>query len=150
MLKRLLLILPLLLLASCAASPVKEASQVLNLNLPAGDVLADIDTHGGFHGDGESCLILAFTPENGETLAAELVGRTDWQALPLDDLPATVMESIIPLLEDDGLDYTVPAQGWYWYQDRSPAGHNREFPLNCTIAVYDPQNSQLAYFELDT
>lgn len=150
MLKRLLLILPLLLLASCAASPVKEASQVLNLNLPAGDVLADIDTHGGFHGDGESCLILAFTPENGETLAAELAGRTDWQALPLDDLPATVMESIIPLLEDDGLDYTVPAQGWYWYQDRSPAGHNREFPLNCTIAVYDPQNSQLAYFELDT
>ena len=150
MLKRLLLILPLLLLASCAASPVKEASQVLNLNLPAGDVLADIDTHGGFHGDGESCLILAFTPENGETLAAELAGRTDWQALPLDDLPATVMESIVPLLEDDGLDYTVPAQGWYWYQDRSPAGHNREFPLNCTIAVYDPQNSQLAYFELDT
>ena len=150
MLKRLLLILPLLLLASCAASPVKEASQVLNLNLPAGDVLADIDTHGGFHGDGESCLILAFTPENGETLAAELAGRTDWQALPLDDLPATVMESIIPLLEADGLDYTVPAQGWYWYQDRSPAGHNREFPLNCTIAVYDPQNSQLAYFELDT
>ena len=150
MLKRLLLILPLLLLASCAASPVKEASQVLNLNLPAGDVLADIDTHGGFHGDGESCLILAFTPENGETLAAELAGRTDWQALPLDNLPATVMESIIPLLEDDGLDYTVPAQGWYWYLDRSPAGHNREFPLNCTIAVYDPQNSQLAYFELDT
>ena len=150
MLKRLLLILPLLLLASCAASPVKEASQVLNLNLPAGDVLADIDTHGGFHGDGESCLILAFTPENGETLAAELAGRTDWQALPLDNLPATVMESIIPLLEDDGLDYTVPAQGWYWYQDRSPAGHNREFPLNCTVAVYDPQNSQLAYFELDT
>lgn len=150
MLKRLLLILPLLLLASCAASPVKEASQVLNLNLPAGDVLADIDTHGGFHGDGESCLILAFTPENGETLAAELAGQTDWQALPLDNLPATVMESIIPLLEDDGLDYTVPAQGWYWYQDRSPAGHNREFPLNCTVAVYDPQNSQLAYFELDT
>ena len=150
MLKRLLLILPLLLLPSCAASPVKEASQVLNLDLPAGDVLADIDTHGGFHGDGESCLILAFTPENGETLAAELAGRTDWQALPLDNLPATVMESIIPLLEDDGLDYTVPAQGWYWYLDRSPAGHNREFPLNCTIAVYDPQNSQLAYFELDT
>ena len=149
MLKRLLL-LPVLLLASCTASPVKEASQVLNLDLPAGDVLTDIDTHGGFHGDGESCIVLAFTPENGEALAEELAGRSDWQALPLDDLPATVMESIIPLLEDDGLDYTVPAQGWYWYQDRSPAGHNREFPLNCTIAVYDPQNSQLAYFELDT
>lgn len=150
MLKRLLLLLPVLLLASCAASPVKEASQVLNLDLPAGDVLTNIDTHGGFHGDGESCIVLAFAPENGEALAEELTVRTDWQALPLDDLPAAVMESIIPLLEDDGLDYTVPAQGWYWYQDRSPAGHSREFPLNCTIAIYDPQSFQLAYFELDT
>ena len=150
MLKRLLLLLPVLLLASCAASPVKEASQVLNLGLPAGDVLTNIDTHGGFHGDGESCIVLAFAPENGEALAEELAGRTDWQALPLGDPSAAVMESIIPLLEDDGLDYTVPAQGWYWYQDRSPAGHSREFPLNCTIAIYDPQSCQLAYFELDT
>lgn len=150
MLKRLLLLLPVLLLAACTASPVKEVSQVLDLSLPEGDVITDLDTHGGFHGDGESCIVLAFAPENGEALAAELAGRTDWQALPLDDLPTTVMESIIPLLEDDGLDYTVPTQGWYWYQDRSPAGHSREFPLNCTIAIYDPQSCQLAYFELDT
>ena len=150
MLKRLLLLLPVLLLASCTASPVKEVSQVLDLSLPEGDVITDIDTHGGFHGDGESCIVLAFTPENGEALAEELAGRSDWQTLPLDDLPATVMESIIPLLEDDGLDYTVPDQGWYWYHDRSPAGHSRKFPLNCTIAIYDPQSCQLAYFELDT
>ena len=115
MLKRLLLLLPVLLLASCTASPVKEVSQVLDLSLPEGDVITDIDTHGGFHGDGESCVVLAFTPENGEALAEELAGRTDWQALPLGDPSAAVMESIIPLLEDDGLDYTVPDQGWYWY-----------------------------------
>lgn len=150
MLKRLLLLLPVLLLASCAASPVKEVSQALDLSLPEGDVITDIDTHGGFHGDGESCIVLAFAPENGETLAEELAGRTDWQALPLDDLSATVMESILSLLEDEGLDYTIPAQGWYWYQDRSPAGHSLDFPLNCTIAVYDPQSWQLVYFELDT
>lgn len=150
MLKRLLLLLPVLLLAACTASPVKEVSQVLDLSLPEGDVITDLDTHGGFHGDGESCIVLAFTPENGEALAEELAGRTDWQALPLGDPSAAVMESIIPLLEDDGLDYTVPDQGWYWYQDRSPAGHSRKFPLNCTIAIYDPQSCQLAYFELDT
>lgn len=150
MLKRLLLILPMLLLTACTASPVKEASQALNLELPAGDVLTDIDTHGGFHGDGESCIVLAFTPENGEALAEELAGRTDWQTLPLDDLSDSVMVSILSLLENHGLDYTVPAQGWYRYLDRSPAGHSREFPLNCTIAIYDPQSCQLAYFKLDT
>lgn len=150
MLRRLLLLLPVLLLASCSASPVREASQALALELPAGDVLTDIDTHGGFHGDGESCLILAFTPENGEALAAELAGRDDWHALPLDGLSANVMESILSLLADQGLDYMVPAQGWYWYTDRSPVGHSRDFPLNCTIALYDPQSYRLAYFVLDT
>ena len=94
MLRRLLLLLPVLLLTACSASPAKEAAQALDLSLPAGNVLTNIDTHGGFHGDGTSCLILAFTPENGAALAEELAGRTDWQALPLDELPATVMESI--------------------------------------------------------
>ena len=150
MLKRLLLLLPVLLLASCTASPVKEVSRALDLSLPEGDVMVDIDTHGGFHGDGESCNVLALAPENGEALAEELAGRADWQALPLDGLSDTVMVSVLSLLEDDGLDYMVPAQGWYWYLDRSPAGHSREFPLNCTIAVYEPQNRQIAYFELDT
>lgn len=150
MLRRLLLLLPVLLLTACSASPAKEAAQALDLSLPAGDVLTNIDTHGGFHGDGTSCLILAFTPENGAALAEELAGRTDWQALPLDELPATVMESILSLLAGQGLDYTLPTQGWYWYSDRSPAGHSRDFPLNCTIAIYDPQSCQLSYFVLDT
>lgn len=149
MLKRLLLLLPVLLLASCAASPVKEVSQALDLSLPEGDVITDIDTHGGFHGDGTSCVVLAFAPENGEELAEELAGRTDWQALPLDGLSASVLDSVLSQLADDGLSYTVPAQGWYWYQDRSPAGHSLDFPLNCTLAVYDPQSCQLAYFCLD-
>ena len=150
MLKRLLLLLPVLLLASCTASPVKEVSQALDLSLPEGDIIVDIDTHGGFHGDGESCIVLAFAPENGEALAEELAARSDWQALPLDELSTNVLDSICSLLEDDGLSYAIPEQGWYWYQDRSPAGHSREFPLNCTIAIYDPQSFQLAYFELDT
>ena len=150
MLKRLLLLLPVLLLASCTASPVKEVSQALDLSLPEGDIIVDIDTHGGFHGDGESCIVLAFAPENGEALAEELAARSDWQALPLDELSTNVLDSICSLLEDDGLSYAIPEQGWYWYQDRSPDGHSREFPLNCTIAIYDPQSFQLAYFELDT
>ena len=36
MLKRLLLLLPVLLLAACSASPAKEAEQALDLSLPAG------------------------------------------------------------------------------------------------------------------
>lgn len=149
MLKRLLLLLPVLLLASCAASPVKEVSQALDLSLPEGDVITNIDTHGGFHGDGTSCVILAFAPEKVEALAEELAGRTDWQALPLNDLSANVLDSVLSQLADDGLSYTVPHQGWYWYQDRSPAGHSLGIPLNCTLAVYDPQSCQLAYFCLD-
>ena len=150
MLKRLLLLLPVLLLASCSTSPAREASQALDLDLPAGDVLTDIDTHGGFHGDGASCIILAFTPENGEILAEDLAGRADWNTLPLDDLSSNVLGSLCSLLSDDGLSYTVPDQGWYRYLDRSPAGHSRDFPLNCTLAIYDPLRCQLSYFCLDT
>lgn len=149
MLKQLLFLLPVLLLASCAASPVKEVSQVLELSLPEGDVVVDLDTHGGFHGDGESCVVLAFAPETGEALAVELAGRSNWQDLPMEEAAASVLGSICSLLENDGLDYTVPSRGWYWYLDRSPEGYSLDVPHNCTIAIYDPQSCQLAYFELD-
>lgn len=149
MLRQLLLILPLVLVAGCTASPAQEPAQELDLTLPEGDVLTDIDTHGGFHGDGNSCLILAFSPENGEALAQELAGREDWYPLPLDEQSAHVLDSTLSLLEDDGFTYTLPTQGWYWYLDRSPEGHQLEFPLNCTLAIYDSQSDQLAYFRSD-
>ena len=112
MLRQLLLILPLVLIAGCTASPAQEPAQELDLTLPEGDVLTDIDTHGGFHGDGNSCLILAFSPENGETLAQELAEREDWRPLPLDEQSAHVLDSTLSLLDDEGLTYTLPSQGW--------------------------------------
>ena len=149
--RQMLLAALLLLLGGCGReSEADYVARQLDMDLPEPVSVISGDSHGGFHGDGTSCLILAFTPENGAALAEELAGRTDWQALPLDELPATVMESILSLLAGQGLDYTLPTQGWYWYSDRSPAGHSRDFPLNCTIAIYDPQSCQLAYFVLDT
>ena len=150
MLKRLLLVFPLLLLCACASSSINEMSQALDLALPEGDIITDIDTHGGFHGDGISCLVLSVSPENGAALADKLAERADWHQLPLDAQSSNVLSSCLSLLESEGFTYSSPVQGWYWYLDRSPVGHTQDFPANCTLAIYDVQNCQLVYFCLDT
>lgn len=150
-----------LLLAGCAPWPASglkgEAAEALGVNLTDGHAVEEEDTHGGFHGDGDTTLILTFTEENRTALEEEIAEADGWKALPLtENLERVVYEGYFgELFEDVPRDLT---DGWYFFMDRhSEAEDPRDDSglfgrgsYNFTLAIYDRSRGILYYYEMDT
>lgn len=168
------LFFPLLLclalaLAGCAPSAWQQAAETLSLDLSAGTVLLDTDTHGGFLGDGTSCLKLAFPDD---ALAGVLAADPAWKPFPLSDVTTALVYGRTVeqdgasmtwgpcLIDGDGQPLVDPAveNGWYRFIDRhsqshDPADESRVLErgsLNFTLALYDADRNELYYLTLDT
>ena len=154
-----------LLLAGCSGtrSTAEDVEHALSVSLPETVSVGDEDTHGGFHGDGETFITLVFDPADGEALSAQLAGQ-GWQPLPMEgELRAAVYGG-----ELDGVNYgdgvfarysvSAPVNGWYWFFDRhseatdphSADGLLGRYSMNYSAAVFDADRNTLYYYELDT
>ena len=159
-----------LLLAGCGRQTLQDkAAEALGLDLSAGTVLAESDTHGGFHGDGAACLKLAFADG---ALAEAIAADPAWSPLPLSDTATALVWGLTTeqdgtsmtwgpyLTGDDGQPLVDPAveTGWYRLIDRhseaaDPADESGVLgrgSLNFTLALYDADRNELYYMTLDT
>lgn len=145
----------LLLLASCAG---RESF----FGFRKGDftVVAESDTHGGFHGDGAYSLILDCAGNRGK--AWELL--QGWQPLPLSENLALLLYGG----EKDGTSYAyglaeeahLPRveHGFYCFYDRHSESTDPSVDthlldrgsFNFSLAIYDSDADRLYYFEYDT
>ena len=154
------------LLTACSGSAASDAGQVgqaLGLDLPAVSSISYEDTHGGFHGDGETFAVLTFEGEAAQQMQT-LLPAQGWRALPMDgDLEIFAYGG-----EKNGISYEyeifaqrdVPTleNGWYWFCDRQdeknvPFGTDGlldRVSYNCTLAAYDAHTNTLYYDALDT
>lgn len=157
-------LLLMLLLCGCASSgPLDEISEVIGADVRGGALAYLTDSHGGFHGDGETVARIQLTPEQAEAFLSGIQGNLQWHPLPLsENLSAaiygrqTAAESFGPLFPED----TVPLveNGCWFFYDRSsqstdPADdaplHSRS-SWNFTAAIFDADQNVLYYLELDT
>ena len=122
-------------------------------------VIEELDTHGGFHGDGSYHLILDCSANKQD--AAEKVST--WNTLPLSENLALIMygghkdgmwygynlaeEANIPTIEN----------GYYIFQDRHSDSRDTaddsalfdRTSFNFSIAIYDSDTNIMYYFEFD-
>ncbi len=139
MLKKLTaLVLVILLLTGCSFKTESQRllEKRLNFSVEQRDISHFEDSHGGFHGDGESLVI--FTPTEKQAHFTLL----NWEKSAVDP-------KIIPLLFctteyniDDEVLSTV--FGYWYFVDRSPAGHSL---LNFTFAYFDGEKIWLYEFD---
>lgn len=148
-------------LAGCAPWPSSglkgEFARTLGVDLAGGTTVKEEDTHGGFHGDGETTLILTFVGEERTALEGEIAQADGWKALPLtENLNRVVYEERFgDLCEDVPQDLT---DGWYCFLDRhsqaeDPADDSGLFgraSYNFTLAIYDGESGVLYCYEVDT
>jgi len=109
------------------------------------------DSHGGFHGDGETLAVIAteLTRPQGQY----------WHSLPLTDNLKTLL-SRSGLEGMDVMAQTVPGieHGFYYFRDRhsesqdpaSDDGILDRYSYNLTLAVYDSGTGTLYVWLLDT
>lgn len=147
--------------------PLAELSGTLGIDLSDAVLLNEEDTHGGFHGDGQSCLALRLTATQGEAIALAVSEDPCWHPLPLSETAQALLygisrdsSTIGPYLHDDSHKPLLPQieNGSYFFRDRhsqaaDPADDASVLgraSLNFTIAVYDADTNTLYYLELDT
>lgn len=119
-----------------------KVAKELDVSIQGGQVLEYRDTHGGFHGDGTT-----FVKIQG---ICSLPGSRFWHPLPASPNAAEAIRQsgVLPAVED----------GWYYVNDRHSQCPDRadgtcllsHGARNYTLAVYDPANGILYYYELDT
>ena len=134
--------LMLFTLTACGSEdPAEEISRALHIDVSAGEEISSSDTHGGFHGDGISCVAL-----QAQALAYGVTREDGGEVF-----------SAGPYLTDDSGDPLLPgiANGFYRLIDRhSDAGDGQNLleraSLNVTLAVYDADSDTLYFCEMDT
>lgn len=128
----------------------------LELDLSGGTVVSELDTHGGFQGDGDTFVVMTFPQTDRPALEREMTGPY-WHPLPLTDNLARVTYNLA-LGEDGEPFFPEMDQGCYYFRDRhsesqDPTDESGLFnrgSWNFTLAIYDSQTGTLYYYELDT
>lgn len=115
------------------------------------DVVYELDTHGGFHNDGEYYLILDCSKNRKEALD----NIKNWKALPLpENLENAFFGSLGGSKIAEELNMPKIGNGAYIFRDRLDGKNDDlnigEGPYNFSVAVYDSDNDIMYYYELDT
>ena len=168
--KRLLCILLcvfLLCIAGCAKSrnAKDDISKTIGIDLTNAEYATRIDTHGGFHGDGNTIVSM---PVSSESVLEQIQNNPQWHSLPFtENLTAVVYgitdenSSIGPYITvDDTRSPAVPeiTNGYYFFLDRHSQSTDpyddtnvlSRASFNLTIAIYDCDTEMLYYLEFDT
>lgn len=150
----------LLSLALCfnACAP-KDAEDIVarSLNIDTSDAkeLFYTDSHGGFHGDGTTCIVLKFD-EDG--LTEQLEDNECWNSFPLDETTTALVYGVTvgtahigPYLND--IELPEITDGYFCLIDRQDAEDTdllKRASFNFTLGIYDMDTDILYYFEMDT
>ena len=169
--ENLLVLLTLLLLFTMTGCGVEKKNSVLSdiskeigVDVVAGEVISESDTHGGFHGDGDTVIVLQIDDTSFSNLIKE---NEEWNAMPLtENLTALVYglhtetSSIGPMIHPGDNISVVPEieNGYYYFRDRHYQSKDPKddtdvlsrASYNFTIAIYDTDTNILYYLELDT
>ena len=141
--KKVILLIIILLLTGCIFNNRKTyIANIMNVNLDKCIIINDIDTHGGFLGDGDYFAKLSCKNFNITSNFKEL--PIENEIYKVIDIKECFNSGCMNALEK----YNIPNtnEGYYYYLDRSPELESSD---NFSILIYDNKES-LYYYELDT
>ena len=161
----LLFVMVILLLTGCFSESInKRISKSLGIEIPKNIKIEYEDTHGGFHGDGETVVVVEFNNSIGEDIKSKISNNEDWNSLPLSENLDLIMYGG----QKEGIDYAYnlaealdmpPIENGYWFFNNrhsnsiSPKEDSNlfnQYSFNFKIAVYDIDTQTLYYLEFDT
>lgn len=156
----LIFLFALLSLTACTPNSAQDTvSAELGMDVSCGKEVSGMDTHGGFHGDGVSCIVLQFEDEK---ILEQIKENADWKPFPLDKTVQALVYgvkdetgSIGPFLNDENGNPLVPEieNGYYLLIDRHTDKETdilSRASFNFTVGLYDTDHNTLYCCSLDT
>lgn len=139
----------------------REMKRTLGMDVSKGELVTDIDTHGGLPNDGMIYQVRRFDED------MEIPTGNGWHSLPLSQNMKTLLyghtegnSTVGPFIRDGEEVPSLPVieNGSYFFLDRHSEStdpyddaelfHRSSF--NLTVALYDADAQRLYYIELDT
>lgn len=135
-----------------------------NIRLGSPEILYNLDTHGGFHGDGDWLAVLRY---QDDSLLRTIEGSKEWKPLPL-PIALEGISGLLPSVSGEAENDSISKEallsaehGYYFFLDRwrgkenvNPKDENNmllhRFSYNFTLAVYDEDSATLWIMETDT
>lgn len=161
----LLLMIIVLPLTGCFSESInKRISRSVGIEIPRNIKIEYEDTHGGFHGDGETFAVVEFNKSIAEDIQSGISNNMGWNSLPLSE----VIDLMVYGGEKGGIDYSynfaellnMPhIENGYWFfnirhpNSTTPSEYSNllhESSFNFTLAIYDTDTHTLYYLEFDT
>lgn len=136
-------------LTACnSQDPKKEIANELGIDVSSGSEVSNYDDHGGFVGDGATCIVLNF-PDN--KIGEQLKQSAQWKSFPFDE----TVRVLVPRISDEAGNPLVPEiqNGYYLLIDRHADKETdilKRFSFNFTLGLYDTDTDTLYYCKLDT
>lgn len=136
-----------------------KPARALGLDISTDEEISNYDTHGGFHGDGTTCIAYHFDDEN---ILEEIRCTSEWKKFPLDNTVQALVyglsdgtSQIGPFLNDNEGNPIIPKiqNGYYLLIDRQNDAEENildRSSFNFTLGLYDIDTNKLYYCELDT
>jgi len=144
---------------------INRAADWMEIRLPAHEEMLYLDNHGGFHGDGETVMILTFSEKSDAKLREQMEGGDVWEDFPI----TTNLRRCIYGSEELAITYISRVQqakfpeitnGYWFFLDRQVDGENPDRyhddsllsrpSINCVAALYDTDTRTLYYWKFDT
>ncbi|MDD4760670.1 MAG: hypothetical protein PHU66_07665 [Bacteroidaceae bacterium] len=161
----LLLLIIICSLTGCFSQSInKRISNTIEIRLPTNLKIDYEDTHGGFHGDGETFAKIEFDTSEAENISLQITNHKGWRNLPLSENLNLIMyggeknnvEYVYNFAERLGIPYIE--NGYWFFTDRHRESSFSEKDedlfqrnsFNFTLALYDTDTNTLYYFEFDT
>ncbi len=147
-------------LTACnSQEPKSDIANELGIDVSSGSEASNLDSHGGFHGDGTTYIVLNF-PDN--KILEQIKESTQWKSFPLDETARALVygisdeeSSVGPFLSDESGNPLVPEiqNGYYLLIDRHSDKETdilKRASFNFTLGLYDTDTDTLYYCKLDT
>ena len=147
------------LVACGKETPQEIVSRELGVDVSGGTEISYEDTHGGFHGDGDTIITLKFD-DNSVTDAIK--GNSKWREFPIDETTQALVYGLEkencqygPFLNDGMGNALIPEiqNGYYILLDRQPETDTdilERYSFNFTVGLYDSDTNIMYFYELDT
>ena len=138
---------------------LSEISKTIGVDVSAGEVISESDSHGGFHGDGDRVIEIQFTDTS---FSDHIKDNEEWNAMPLtENMTALVYglhtetSSIGPMIHKEDNAPVVPEieNGYYYFKDRHYESSDPKDDTNVlgrasynfTIAIYDTDTNYIIW-----
>lgn len=138
-------------------SKMEYIGKIIEINADNCKIKNEIDTHGGFLGDGDYFAKIICTEQEDSEI------RSKWKELPLSEELQKVMD--MKQCDNRGClnvyeKYNIPniENGFYYFFDRHSDAKNKtndeelnvRSSYNFSVGIYDGNNKMIYYYELDT